>query len=166
MINQAAVEWGGGKGRELELNLQSLFFCCPAQFITYSFKKKNLFMLFNRFPWIIVCIGAEETFTYPSPQLLAHHLLLPTLESSPESTCRVKAMTAAPNPHGQPVDLQLPYAALPKRGAALMGSALNKNNHTTSDEAAISSFTKFPESRVKQRWHVAFSKSLWKKRKI
>lgn len=47
-------------------------------------------------------------------------------------------MIVALNLCGQDVDLQLPYAALSKHRAGLMGLALNKNNHTVSDVADVS----------------------------
>lgn len=63
---------------------------------------------------------------------LAYHLFLSTSGSSAES------MIVALNLCGQYVDLQLPYAALSKHRAGLMGLALNKNNHTVSDVADVS----------------------------
>lgn len=56
MINQAAMEWDGGDGERINLglNLKNLSFHCSAHFITHPFKKKTMFVLFNRLPRICV----------------------------------------------------------------------------------------------------------------
>lgn len=119
--------WGERERTNLGLNLKSLSFHCSAHFITHPPKKKTMLILFNRVPRICLCIGVKEMLT--SPFL---HLWPTTAPFHPgKSMCSVKTMIVAFKLCGR-----LPYAALSKHRAGLMGLASN-NNYTVSDVADV-----------------------------
>lgn len=86
---------GEGERINLGLNLQDLFIRCSAQFITCPYKKKTIFILFNRFPLICVCVsvcvGAKYTFTSPSPHFwpMTSFFLFPEALQSPSAESKL-----------------------------------------------------------------------------
>lgn len=134
--------WGEGERINLGLNLKSLSLLCS--FYYHSFKKKTMFMLFNRIPRICLCVWVKEIFTSPFLHFWPTTSSFPLLEICVESQDHGSGIQPVWTTHGSPI----PLCCFVKAQGWIYGISIKQQSHSLRCNWC---FINFPKSRRKQR---------------